>query len=75
MMDSSVGVLPAGAATWSPGRVVALSGQQILAEVQATSGHSLRVLLALRIDQSSGSVTGIMRSGSHGFEESGVPSE
>lgn len=77
MIDSSVGMLPAGATTWSAGRVVALSGQQILADVQAPSSHSFRVLLALHIDRSSGSVTGVMRSGSHGFEknQSGVPSE
>ena len=62
MIDNSVGLLPTGASTWLTGRVVALSGQQILADVQRSTGHSVRVLLALRIDQASGRVTGVMRS-------------
>ena len=76
MIDSSVGLLPAGGRTWSSGRVVALQGQQILAEVQRSSGHSLRVLLSLRIGHNSGRVSGVMHAGG-GFQadESGVPSE
>lgn len=68
MLDSSVGLLSSGASKWSAGRVVALAGQEILADVRGPSGRPVRVLLALRIDRSSGSVTGVIRAGAHGFE-------
>jgi DMSO/TMAO reductase YedYZ heme-binding membrane subunit len=58
MIDSSVGLLPAGAGAWSPGRVVGLEGQLILADVRAGGGRSLRIRLALRIDAASGVVRG-----------------
>jgi hypothetical protein len=62
MVDSTVGLLPSGATAWLPGRVVGLSGQQILADVQRPNGHQVRVLMALQIDRASGSVHGILRS-------------
>ena len=62
MIDNSVGLLPTDAGAWLPGHVVALSGQQIIADVQRATGHPVRVLLALRIDQASGHVTGTVRS-------------
>jgi hypothetical protein len=58
MIDSSVGLLPAGAAAWSAGHVTALEGQMILADVQGAGGGHVRVQLALQIDPSTGSVQG-----------------
>jgi len=65
MIDNSVGLLPTGANAWLHGRVVALSGQQILADVESPSGRRVRVLLALRIDHGSGRITGVVRSAGH----------
>ena len=62
MLESSVGLLPKDASAWSAGRVVALEGQRILADVQAPGGRSVRVLLALRIDPSTADVSGLLRS-------------
>jgi hypothetical protein len=75
MLASSVGLLPRGAGAWSPGRVVALEGQQILADVRGSGGRTVRVLLALRIDPSSGSVSGVIsgRRGVGGDENGGRP--
>ena len=63
MIDNSVGLLPTGAGAWLPGRVVALSGQRILTDVQSSDGHAVRVLLALNIDRGSGHITGVLRAG------------
>jgi hypothetical protein len=69
MIDSSVGLLPNGAGAWAAGRVVGLEGERILADVRAADGRLVRVLLALRIDPSSGSVRGTVRSLSGGGDE------
>jgi hypothetical protein len=60
MIDSSAGLLPAGARSWSPGRIVGLEGRRILADVRPAEGRSVRVLLAVQIG-ASGSVTGSIR--------------
>jgi Ferric reductase like transmembrane component len=67
MLASSVGLLPNGAGVWSAGHVVALAGQQILAEVRGSGGHPMRVLLSLRIDSSSGRISGVISGGSRGL--------
>lgn len=67
LTDSAVGLLPAGASEWSAGRVLALSGTRILAGVQAPGGRGLRVLLDVRVDARTGSVTGTL-SGAGGQE-------
>jgi hypothetical protein len=61
MIDSSVGLLPRGAPAWFAGRVVALDGQRILADVNGSGGRRVHVLFSLRIDPS-GRVSGSMQS-------------
>jgi hypothetical protein len=63
MIDNSVGLLPRGASVWLPGRVLGLSGQQILTEVRRSSGRSARVLLNLQIDRTTGRATGLLSAG------------
>jgi hypothetical protein len=75
MIDSSVGLLPSGASSWYAGRVVALEGQQIFADVQGAGGQRVRIQLALQIDPASGSVSGSIHSVRGGDEQSGRPSE
>lgn len=58
MIDSVVGLLPAGAASWDSGRVIGLDGQRILTSVRAPGGRPRHVLLDLRIDPSAGRVAG-----------------
>ena len=63
MLDSSVGLLPAGSPAWAAGRVVGLQGQRILADVSRAGGGSVSVELALQIDPASGTVTGQLQGG------------
>ena len=63
MIDSAVGLLPAGALSWASGRVVGLEGQRVLTSVHTRDGRSTGVLLDLRIDQSAGTVVGRLRGG------------
>jgi Ferric reductase like transmembrane component len=63
MIDSVVGLLPTGAASWASGRVIGLNGQQVLTSVQTASGGSTQVQLDLQIDSSSGTVTGTLHGG------------
>jgi ferric reductase like protein len=74
MIDSSVGLLPSGASAWDAGRVVALEGQRIFADVQGAGGQRVRIQLALQIDPASGSVNGSIQGG-RGGDEQGGPSE
>lgn len=60
MIDSSVGLLPDGAGGWTPGHVVGLEGQRILADVRTSSGRHVHLQLDLRIGQS-GDVAGSIR--------------
>jgi sulfoxide reductase heme-binding subunit YedZ len=71
MIDSSVGLLAAGAPAWSAGRVTGLDGQRIFAAVRAADGRRVRVLLALQIG-SGGSVSGQIQGG--GSDEQGASS-
>jgi len=63
MLNSSAGLLPDGAPVWYAGRVVALEGQQILADVEGPNGKTVRLLLRLQIAfgarRVSGSVQGV----------------
>ncbi len=70
MIDSRVGLLPNGASSWDAGRVVALEGQRVFADVQGAAGGRVRILLALQIDPVSGSVSGSIHGG-RGGDESG----
>jgi methionine sulfoxide reductase heme-binding subunit len=63
MIDSSVGLLPRGASAWAAGRVVALEGQRVLADVRAAGNRRVRVMFALRIDSATGSVAGSIHGG------------
>jgi Ferric reductase like transmembrane component len=74
MIDSSVGLLPSGASAWDAGRVVALEGQRIFADVQGAGGQRVRLQLALQIDPASGGVSGSIHGG-RGGDEQGGPSE
>jgi ferric reductase like protein len=74
MIDSSVGLLPNGASAWDAGRVVALEGQRISADVQGAGGQRVHIQLALRIDPASGRVSGSILGGRGSNEQSG-PSE
>jgi hypothetical protein len=58
MVDSSVGLLPHGAAAWYAGRVVGLEGARILADVRGDGSRSVHVLLSLRLSPGSTSVSG-----------------
>jgi sulfoxide reductase heme-binding subunit YedZ len=69
MLDSLVALLPQGAPAWASGRVVGLSGSQVLADVRAPSGRSARVLLDLRIDSSTRSVAGSLHGAPAGGSE------
>jgi hypothetical protein len=71
MIDSSVGLLPNGASAWSAGRVVALEGQRILADVRASGGQRVTVQLALQIDPASGRVHGSIHGGPGGDSTTG----
>jgi sulfoxide reductase heme-binding subunit YedZ len=74
MIDSSVGLLPNGASAWDAGRVVALEGQRISADVQGAGGQRVHIQLALRVDPASGRVSGSILGGRGSDERSG-PSE
>jgi sulfoxide reductase heme-binding subunit YedZ len=63
MQASSVGLLPRGGTAWYPGTVVGLEGQLVSADVAASSGHHVHVLLALHIDAASRRVTGTIHGG------------
>jgi DMSO/TMAO reductase YedYZ heme-binding membrane subunit len=63
MVDSTVGLLPNGAAAWYAGRVVALDGSRIVADVGGGASRKVRVLLALRLQPGSSAVTGSIRGG------------
>ncbi|MGH2933659.1 MAG: ferric reductase-like transmembrane domain-containing protein [Gaiellaceae bacterium] len=63
MLASRVGLLPRGATAWYPGTVVGLEGQRVSADVAASNGHHIHVLLALHIDAASGRVTGAIHGG------------
>jgi sulfoxide reductase heme-binding subunit YedZ len=63
MLASSVGLLPRGASAWYPGTVVGLQGQLVSADVQESGGRHVHVVLDLRIDSSSGRVTGSIHGG------------
>jgi DMSO/TMAO reductase YedYZ heme-binding membrane subunit len=60
MLDSSVGLLPHGAAAWYAGSVVGLEGARILADVHGDGGRHVHLLLSLRIS-GSGAVSGSLR--------------
>ena len=59
MTDSVVGLLPAGAPSWSSGTVVGLAGTKIDADVTDPQGRRYRVRLDLVI-RGAGSVGGTM---------------
>lgn len=71
MTDSAVGLLPAGASEWSAGRVLALSGTRILAGVRSPTGAEVQVVLDLRVDARSGTVTGTLTRASASASASG----
>jgi Ferric reductase like transmembrane component len=73
MIDSSVGLLPSGAGAWFAGRVVALEGQRIFADVRAGGDRRVHVQLALEIDSASGSVSGSIHGGRAGGDAAGGP--
>jgi hypothetical protein len=68
MVDSVVGLLPKGAPAWSSGRVTALAGTQVDADVRSSDGRTVSLTLTLRLDQSSNGVTGTL----HGASSSSV---
>lgn len=63
MIDSVVGILPAGATSWAAGHVIGLEGQRVLTSMETANGGSTRVLLDLQIDPNSGAVKGSLRGG------------
>jgi hypothetical protein len=63
MLESSVGLLPRGAGAWDPGQVVGLQGPRVTAYVVGADSRRVSVLLTLRIDQASGSVSGSLHGG------------
>jgi len=73
MLASSVGLLPRGATAWYPGTVVGLSGRVVSADLLGSNGRHVHVVLALRIDPASGTVTGTIHGRNR--EGGGGPSE
>ncbi len=63
MLESSVGLLPTGAAAWDAGHVTGLQGQRVTTEVVGAGNRRVRVLLTLQIDPASGSVSGSIHGG------------
>ena len=62
MSTSRVTFSPVGAKPYS-GRVVGLNGDQVVADLTDSSGSSLRLALALRIDSATSTVTGTVHGG------------
>jgi hypothetical protein len=63
MLESSVGLLPHGAAAWDAGHVTGLQGKRVTAYVIGAGRRRVRVLLTLQIDPVSGSVSGSLHGG------------
>ena len=61
---SGVSFVPATTRNIYEGRVVALSGSQVVAAVRDSAGDRLELSFALRIDSASGATTGVVRAGS-----------
>jgi hypothetical protein len=58
MTASGVSFVPATTRSVYTGQIVALQGADVVADVQDSAGHSLRLEFGLNIDQSSGDVSG-----------------
>ncbi len=69
MTASGVSFVPATTRAVYTGRVVALDGQRVVADVRDSAGDRLRLVFDLRIDASSRSVSGVIAAGRRGSDD------